>query len=33
VYAFAAGGTVDGGSLADALIPAGLDLDGGGLAS
>jgi hypothetical protein len=30
VYAFAAGGTVDGGSLVDALVPAGLDLDGGG---
>jgi hypothetical protein len=31
VYTFAAGGTVDGGSFPDALVPAGLDLDGGGL--
>jgi hypothetical protein len=32
VYAFAQGGTVDGGNLADALTPAALNLDGGTLA-
>ena len=31
VYANAAGGTVDGGNMADALSPAGLGLDGGTL--
>jgi len=31
-YGYAAGGTVDGGNLADDLLPAGLDLDGGTLA-
>jgi hypothetical protein len=29
VYAYAQGGTIDGGNLADGLVPAGLDLDGG----
>jgi hypothetical protein len=32
VYAYAQGGTVDGGNFADALVPAGMDLDGGGFA-
>ena len=32
VYAYAQGGTVDGGNLADALMPSGLDLDGGAFA-
>jgi hypothetical protein len=31
-YAYAQGGTVDGGNLADALFPAGLNLDGGAFA-
>jgi hypothetical protein len=29
VYAYAQGGSIDGGNLADALVPAGMDLDGG----
>lgn len=29
VYAYPVGGSVDGGNLGDALVPAGLDLDGG----
>ena len=29
VYAYAQGGTVDGGNLADALLPAAMNLDGG----
>ncbi len=29
-YVYAQGGSVDGGNLADALVPAGMDLDGGG---
>jgi hypothetical protein len=32
VYGYPQGGSVDGGSLADALMPAGLGLDGGGFA-
>jgi hypothetical protein len=32
VYAYPPGGTVDGGNLADALAPAGMDLDGGAFA-
>jgi hypothetical protein len=32
VYAYAQGGTVDGGNLADALMPSAMDLDGGGFA-
>jgi hypothetical protein len=28
-YTYAPGGTMDGGNLADALVPSGLDLDGG----
>ena len=31
-YAYPQGGTIDGGNLADALVPAGLDLDGGAFA-
>ena len=31
-YVYPQGGTIDGGNLADALMPAGLDLDGGGFA-
>jgi hypothetical protein len=31
-YAYAAGGTVDGGNVADGLMPLALALDGGGLA-
>jgi hypothetical protein len=31
-YSFPAGGSLDGGNLADALVPAALDLDGGALA-
>ena len=30
-YGYAAGGTIDGGNLADGLFPAGLNLDGGAL--
>jgi hypothetical protein len=29
VYGYPSGGSVDGGNLGDALVPAGLDLDGG----
>jgi len=29
IYSYAAGGTMDGGNAADALMPSGLDLDGG----
>jgi hypothetical protein len=29
-YSYPLGGTVDGGNLADALVPAALDVDGGG---
>ena len=32
VYAYPQGGTIDGGNMADALAPAGMDLDGGGFA-
>jgi hypothetical protein len=31
VYAYPQGGSIDGGNLADALIPAALELDGGAL--
>jgi hypothetical protein len=29
VYAYPLGGTVDGGNVADALVPSALDVDGG----
>ena len=32
LYSFAPGGTIDGGNLSDALVPASMDIDGGILA-
>jgi hypothetical protein len=32
VYGYPPGGTVDGGNLADALMPVAMDLDGGAFA-